>query len=76
MAHPWDLLYGYRFKRTTCPGQGIPPLSRDRNRRRLYDPCETPLIRVGGDFSQVPDKTIDISGVDLVRGARHRATRR
>jgi outer membrane protein assembly factor BamA len=65
VAHPWELLYGYRFKRTTCPGRGIPPLTRDRRRRILRDPCDTPLIRVGGDFSLVPERTVDVAGIDL-----------
>jgi outer membrane protein assembly factor BamA/autotransporter translocation and assembly factor TamB len=65
LIYPWDLLYGYRFKRTTCPGQGIPPLSRDRRRRLLYDPCETPLIRAGGDLSLAAERTVDVAGVDL-----------
>ena len=45
IVHPWELLYGYRYKRTTCPAQGLPPISRNRQ-RRLFDPCETPLFRV------------------------------
>lgn len=64
VLHPWEFLYGYRFKRTTCPGQGFPPLSRNRN-RRLYDPCETPLVRVGGDLALAPQRRIDVAGIDL-----------
>jgi outer membrane protein assembly factor BamA/autotransporter translocation and assembly factor TamB len=64
-TYPWELLYGYRFTRTTCPGPGIPPLTSDRNRRLLFDPCDTPQIRVGGDLSQVPDRTTDIGGLEV-----------
>ena len=24
--HPWEVLYGYRYSRTTCPGHGLPPV--------------------------------------------------
>src|SRR5205823_205479 len=24
--HPFEILYGYRYRRLTCPGQGLPPL--------------------------------------------------
>jgi outer membrane protein assembly factor BamA len=64
IAHPWELLYGYRFKRTTCPAQGLPPIARDRRRRRLFDPCETPLFQVDAPLP-TGTRSVDVAGIDL-----------
>jgi outer membrane protein insertion porin family len=64
MAHPWELLYGYRYKRTTCPAQGLPPISRNRRRRVLFDPCETPLFQVGAP-PPTGTRSVDVAGIDL-----------
>ena len=64
IAHPWELLYGYRFKRTTCPAQGLPPISRSRRRRILFDPCETPLFQVSAPLP-TGTRSVDVAGVDL-----------
>jgi outer membrane protein assembly factor BamA/autotransporter translocation and assembly factor TamB len=67
--HPYEILYGYRFKRTTCPTQGLPP--RSRNRRRLFDPCELPpSALIGGAppvFPMLNQGAVDLS---LVRDTR------
>jgi outer membrane protein assembly factor BamA len=64
LTQPWVVLYGYRYKRTTWPAQGLPPISRNRNRRVLFDPCETPLFQIG---APPPDGTrsVGVAGIDL-----------
>jgi len=64
IARPWVMLYGYRYKRTTCPAQGLPPISRNRRQRRLFDPCETPLFQVGAP-PPTGTRSVDVAGVDL-----------
>ncbi len=64
VARPWVLLYGYRFKRTTCPAEGLPPISRNRRRRILFDPCETPLFQVDAPLP-TGTRSVDVAGVDL-----------
>ena len=68
--HPYDILYGYRYKRTSCPTEGLPPRTRDR-RRRLFDPCELPLsaLRPGAPppFPMLEQGALDVS---LVRDTR------
>jgi outer membrane protein assembly factor BamA len=64
IAHPWELLYGYRYKRTTCPAQGLPPISRNRRRRVLFDPCETPLFKVDAPVA-TGTRSVDVAGIDL-----------
>jgi len=61
---PWVLLYGYRYKRTTCPAQGLPPISRNRQRRILFDPCETPVFKVDAPFP-TGTRSVDVAGIDL-----------
>ena len=63
-ARPWVFLYGYRYKRTTCPAQGLPPISRNRRRRILFDPCETPLFQVGAP-PPTGTRSVDVAGIDL-----------
>ena len=36
--HPFEILYGYRYRRLTCPGQGFPPV--DSSIRGIVDPCD------------------------------------
>jgi len=64
IARPWLMLYGYRYKRTTCPAQGLPPLTRNRQRRILYDPCETPLFQTGAPPA-TGTRSVDVAGIDL-----------
>ena len=64
IARPWVMLYGYRYKRTTCPAQGLPPLTRNRQRRILYDPCETPLFHAGVPLP-TGTRSVDVAGIDL-----------
>ena len=64
IARPWVMLYGYRFKRTTCPAQGLPPISRNRRRRVLFDPCETPQFQVGAP-PPAGTRSVDVAGIDL-----------
>jgi outer membrane protein assembly factor BamA/autotransporter translocation and assembly factor TamB len=75
--HPWDLLYGYRFKRTTCPTQGLPP--RTRNRRRLFDPCELPpsALRLSAPpiFPRLNQGAVDASVVRDTRDSPLNPTR-
>ncbi len=65
--HPWDLLYGYRIKRTTCPAQGLPPVS--RNRLGRFDPCDSRFLGPLGETDPLPpgaqDRTIDVAAMDL-----------
>ena len=58
------MLYGYRYKRTTCPAQGLPPISRDRRRRRLFEPCETPLFKADAPPA-TGTRSVDVAGIDL-----------
>ena len=63
-ARPWVFLYGYRYKRTTCPAQGLPPISRNRRDRILFDPCATPLFKVDVPLP-TGTRSVDVAGVDL-----------
>jgi outer membrane protein assembly factor BamA len=64
LFRPWVLLYGYRYKRTTCPAQGLPPISSDRGTRTLFNPCETPLFKVDSPPA-TGTRSTDVAGIDL-----------
>jgi outer membrane protein assembly factor BamA len=36
--HPYEILYGYRYRRIVCPGEGFPQVT--RTIRGIVDPCD------------------------------------
>ena len=68
--HPFEILYGYRYRRLTCPGQGLPPLTRTTI-RGIVDPCDRSSLALAAPLGPAPIP-IDVGALDgsLVRDTR------
>ena len=67
--HPFEILYGYRYRRLTCPGQGFPPVS--HTIRGIVDPCDRESLQRAAPLGPEPIP-IDVGALDtsVVRDTR------
>jgi translocation and assembly module TamA len=67
--HPFELLYGYRYRRLTCPGQGFPPVT--STIRGIVDPCDRESLQRAAPLGPEPIP-IDVGALDtsIVRDTR------
>jgi outer membrane protein insertion porin family len=67
--HPWEILYGYRYRRTSCPGEGLPPVT--RTIRGIVDPCDRNSLQRVAPLGPNPI-SVDVGALDtsLVRDTR------
>ncbi len=67
--HPYDILYGYRFRRLTCPGEGLPPVS--HTIRGIADPCDPSSLERAATLGPEPI-SLDVGAIDtsVVRDTR------
>jgi outer membrane protein assembly factor BamA len=67
--HPFEILYGYRYRRLTCPGQGLPPVT--RTIRGIVDPCDRTSLERAATLGPNPIP-LDVGAVDssIVRDTR------
>ena len=67
--HPFEILYGYRYRRLTCPGQGFPPVT--STIRGIVDPCDRESLQRAAPLGPEPIP-IDVGALDtsLVRDTR------
>ena len=67
--HPWEILYGYRYRRTTCPGEGLPPVT--HTIRGIVDPCDRTSLQRASPLGPRPI-SLDVGALDasLVRDTR------
>ena len=68
--HGAEILYGYRYRRLTCPGQGIPPLTRTTI-TGIVDPCDRNSLALAAPLGPNPIP-IDVGALDgsVVRDTR------
>ncbi len=66
---PWEILYGYRYRRLTCPGQGLPPVT--HTIRGIVDPCDRSSLERMAPLGPNPIP-IDVGALDssFVRDTR------
>jgi outer membrane protein assembly factor BamA/autotransporter translocation and assembly factor TamB len=67
--HPFEILYGYRYRRLVCPGQGLPPVT--RTIRGIVDPCDRNSLPRAAPLGPEPIP-IDVGALDtsVVRDTR------
>jgi outer membrane protein assembly factor BamA/autotransporter translocation and assembly factor TamB len=67
--HPYEILYGYRYRRLTCPGQGLPPVT--HTIRGIVDPCDRSSLERAAPLGDHPI-SIDVGALDasVVRDTR------
>ncbi len=67
--HPFEVLYGYRYRRLTCPGQGVPPVT--HTIRGIVDPCDRDSLQRAAPLGPAPIP-IDVGALDtsVVRDTR------
>jgi outer membrane protein assembly factor BamA/autotransporter translocation and assembly factor TamB len=67
--HPYEILYGYRYRRLTCPGQGLPPVT--HTIRGIVDPCDRDSLQRAAPLGPNPIP-IDVGALDtsVVRDTR------
>ena len=67
--HPFELLYGYRYRRLTCPGQGFPPVT--STIRGIVDPCDRESLQRAAPLGPEPIP-LDVGALDtsIVRDTR------
>ena len=67
--HPFEILYGYRYRRLTCPGQGLPPVT--HTIRGIVDPCDRDSLQRAAPLGPAPIP-IDVGALDtsVVRDTR------
>jgi outer membrane protein assembly factor BamA len=67
--HPSEILYGYRYRRLTCPGQGLPPVT--HTIRGIVDPCDRDSLQRAAPLGPNPIP-IDVGALDtsVVRDTR------
>jgi hypothetical protein len=59
--HPFELLYGYRYHRLTCPGQGFPPVT--STIRGIVDPCDRESLQRAAPLGPEPIP-LDVGALD------------
>jgi outer membrane protein assembly factor BamA/autotransporter translocation and assembly factor TamB len=67
--HPFEILYGYRYRRLVCPGEGLPPVT--RTIRGIVDPCDRNSLERAAPLGPEPIP-IDVGALDtsVVRDTR------
>jgi outer membrane protein assembly factor BamA len=67
--HPFEILYGYRYRRLTCPGQGFPPVT--STIRGIVDPCDRESLQRAAPLGPEPIP-LDVGALDtsIVRDTR------
>ncbi|HUG55033.1 MAG TPA: translocation/assembly module TamB domain-containing protein [Vicinamibacteria bacterium] len=67
---PYDILYGYRYRRTTCPGEGLPPVS--TRIRGIVDPCDRNSLQRAAPLRPDAPISVDVGAIDtsVVRDTR------
>jgi outer membrane protein assembly factor BamA/autotransporter translocation and assembly factor TamB len=67
--HPFEILYGYRYRRLTCPGQGFPPVT--STIRGIVDPCDRESLQRAAPLGPEPIP-LDVGALDtsVVRDTR------
>jgi len=67
--HPFEFLYGYRYRRLTCPGQGFPPVT--HTIRGIVDPCDRESLQRAAPLGPEPIP-LDVGALDtsVVRDTR------
>jgi outer membrane protein assembly factor BamA len=66
---PYEILYGYRYRRLTCPGEGLPPVT--YTIRGIVDPCDRTSLQRAVTLGPNP-VSIDVGALDasVVRDTR------
>jgi outer membrane protein assembly factor BamA len=67
--HPFEILYGYRYRRLTCPGEGLPPVT--HRILGIVDPCDRNSLQRAAPLGPNPI-SIDVGALDtsVVRDTR------
>jgi outer membrane protein assembly factor BamA len=59
--HPFELLYGYRYRRLICPGEGLPQVT--RTIRGIVDPCDRSSLEREATLGPNPIP-LDVGSID------------